>query len=80
MAVLVKANLPNGTNVCFDFFFWSSPSTCLPICFRPGGTVYCVCLSRRGRPWYTIQIMVFVGGPLLEAIAPFGKLIAMIII
>ena len=28
--------IPNGTNVCFDVFLWSSPSTCLPICLRPG--------------------------------------------
>ena len=28
---------PNGTNVCFHGFLWSSPSTCLPICLRPGG-------------------------------------------
>jgi len=33
--------LPNGTNVCFHGFLWSSPSTCHPICLRPG---------RRGGP------------------------------
>ena len=28
--------IPNGANVWFHGFLWSSPSTCLPICLRPG--------------------------------------------
>jgi len=37
VAIFLSENLPYGTNVCFDGFLWSSPSTCLPICLRPGG-------------------------------------------
>jgi len=74
---------PNGTNVCFHGFLWSSPSACLPVCLRPGGRggpqtnwkasgrFLFVWLRRRRRPRDTVQIVVFVGGPLLETIVPY---------
>ena len=37
MATATAQNLPSGTGVCFHGFLWSSPSTCLPVCLRPGG-------------------------------------------
>ena len=36
MAVLVKANLPNGTNVCFDFFFGPHLPLAFQFAFVPG--------------------------------------------
>ena len=57
--------LPNGTNVCFHGFLWSSPSTCLPICLRPSGRFPFVWL--RG---IQVQLVVFVGGPLLKTFVP----------
>ena len=85
MAVGKELSLPHGTNVCFDGFLWFSPSTCLPICLRPewrGGKLanilegkwnvsFCLVAPIRGRPRDTVEIVVFVGGPLLENCAVF---------
>ena len=69
------------TNVSFDGFLWSSPTTCVPICSPPrgrGGELTnweargrfpIVWLRRRRRPRDTVQIAIFVGGrKLLETI------------
>ena len=51
------------------------PSTCLPICLRPGGRVsLCLVAPPQAAAEYCItgQIVVFVGGPLLETIVPLG--------
>ena len=60
-------------SVCFHGFLWSSPSTCLPICLRPGGRFLIVWLRRRRRPRDTVQIVVFVGGPLFKTFVSLGK-------
>ena len=68
MAFFPLAYLPNGTNVCFHGFLWSSPSTCLPICLRPGG--------RGGRKQIGRQaegFCLFGCGPLLKTFVPVGR-------
>ena len=61
----------NGTNVLI-VFFRSAPSACLPFCFGPGGKGGTANKMKGLR--YTVKIVVFVEGPLLETVVPLGKL------
>ena len=66
MAEVREGLVPDGTNVCFHCFLWSTPFTCLPICLRPGGRV--------APPFEDIcEIVVFVRGPLLKTFVPLGR-------
>jgi len=57
----------NVTTVCLHVVLWSSASSCLPN-WKASRRFPFVWLRRRGRPRDTVQIEVFVGGPLLETI------------
>jgi len=50
---------------------------CLPFCLRPAGKASgkfpFIWWRRRRRPRYSVQKVVFVGGPLLETVVPLGS-------
>jgi len=71
--------IPNGTNVCFHSFLWSSPSPCLPFCLRPGGRggrkqngrqvegcPFFSCTAAGGLAVYSTNRSLFGHGPLLK--------------
>ena len=41
VSVFTAPIFPNGANVCFHGFLWSSPSTCLPICLLVVVVFFC---------------------------------------
>ena len=67
MANFSVVKLPNGANVCFHGFFWSSPSAYLPICSRSGGRGGAVANNLEGK-W---KVSLFLVAPPQAAYSSF---------